>query len=86
MKKMMTNLVVINDRTVVCESEADYKETEIEDIKKIVDYGDFYRIVFYFPNLNARFICQKDLITQGSIEEFEERFSDKIIRKPLKRK
>ena len=86
LEKMMTNLVVINDRTVVCESEADYKETEIEDIKKIVDYGDFYRIVFYFPNLNARFICQKDLITQGSIEEFEERFSDKIIRKPLKRK
>lgn len=86
LEKMMTNLVVINDRTVVCESEADYKETEIEDIKKIIDYGDFYRIVFYFPNLNARFICQKDLITQGSIEEFEERFSDKIIRKPLKYK
>lgn len=86
LEDMMTNRVVIEEACLERESSAEYNHTEIEDIKKIIDYGEFYKIVFYFPSMNSRFICQKDLITQGSIEEFEERFSDKIIRKPLKRK
>ncbi len=48
------------------------------DVKKIIDLGDSYYIKFYFPKLII-FVCQKDLITQGTIEEFEEMFADKII-------
>lgn len=54
---------------------------KIGDIKVIEDNGDHYRILFKSGKTSSYFICQKDLITQGSIEEFEEKFSDKIVRK-----
>ena len=61
-----------------------YKENEkfgeILNVKQVTDYGDFYDIVFYSPRWRSC-ICQKDLIVQGTIEEFEEKFKDKIIRK-----
>ena len=57
----------------------------INDIKKIVDYGDWYKIYFYFPHKSNAFICQKDLITQGTIEEFEEMFAGYIVKKQLKK-
>ena len=57
----------------------------INDIKKIVDYGDWYKIYFYFPHKSNAFICQKDLIMQGTIEEFEEMFAGYIVKKQLKK-
>lgn len=51
---------------------------EIENIKAVMDYGDFYKIV---RSLKANCIIQKDLIVEGTIEEFEELFHDKIVRK-----
>lgn len=53
----------------------------LDDIKEILDYGDFYDIIFYFPNKVLNCICQKDLIIEGTIEEFEKLFEDKIVRK-----
>ena len=53
----------------------------LDDIKKVVDMGDFYKIYFYFPHKSNLFVCQKDLIIKGTIEEFEELFSAKIMRK-----
>lgn len=50
------------------------------DIKKVVDFGDGYDIVFYFPKRNNSYILQKNLIVQGSIEKFEEIFNEKLIR------
>ncbi|MBR2377787.1 MAG: hypothetical protein IKA85_08490 [Clostridia bacterium] len=58
-----------------------YKQYMVDDIKNVIDYGDFYAIVFYFPNLDKRFICLKDLIVEGTLEEFEQLFEDKIVRK-----
>lgn len=50
----------------------------LSDVKKVVDMGDWYKIYFYFPHKSNIFICQKDLITQGTIEEFELLFQGKI--------
>ena len=61
--------------------ELSYKCKSIQDIKEIRDMGNFYAIIFYFPNMDRRFICQKDLLVEGTIEEFEELFKDKIVRK-----
>lgn len=47
------------------------------EIKSIIDYGDYYEM--NFKNLSS-FVCQKDLITKGTIEEFEEMFSYYILR------
>ena len=35
----------------------------------------------YFPSQWSNCICQKDLIIEGTIEEFEKLFEDKIVRK-----
>lgn len=69
------------DSSVLCSSGVSYYETrKLDDVKKVVDYGEWYRIFFYFPYRSMRFVCQKDLIIEGTIEEFEELFADKMVR------
>ena len=51
--------------------------------KKVVDMGDWYKIYFYFPHKSNIFLCQKDLIVQGTIEEFENIMYGKIVPKGL---
>ena len=41
----------------------------------------YYKIFFIFPYKSQRFVCQKDLLVQGTIEEFEAVFEGKIVRK-----
>lgn len=53
----------------------------LSQIKRIDDCGDYYKFWFEFPHQSPYFLCQKDLIVQGSNEEFEEMFADKIVRK-----
>lgn len=50
----------------------------IEHIKQIVDKGEYYKLKFYFPYKSGRFICQKSLITKGTIHDFEMTFANKI--------
>ena len=66
-----------------------YIEAEWEDfsmgksmssVKKLIDYGGCYHIVFYFPKEKDIF-CQKNLITKGTIDAFERLFEGKIVRK-----
>lgn len=57
------------------------KYSNVEHIKNIVDGGEFYYFYFYYPHKIIGCICQKDLITKGTIEEFEELFEGKIVRK-----
>lgn len=77
---IMPNRIIIQDEIIISEGENFHTEKEIEEIKKIVDLGDFYRIYFFFPNYDFAFICQKNLITKGSIELFELKFKDLIER------
>ena len=53
---------------------------KVKNIKKIEDYGDWYYIRFKF-DITASVVCQKNLIVEGTIEDFEKLFADKIIRK-----
>ena len=53
----------------------------ISKVKKVVDCGDWYFIVFKFLEFSNALACQKDLITKGTIEEFEALFEGKIVRK-----
>ena len=54
-----------------------YAESSITDIVKVLDKGEWYLI--YVKSKDGRFICQKDLLTNGTLEEFEKFFKDKII-------
>lgn len=51
----------------------------IREVRKVVDMGEWYQI--YVQNRNGRFACQKSLISQGSIEEFEKIFADKLVKR-----
>lgn len=75
------NSIIIGDDNMISSGEGFSKDRNLEDIKRIDDYGDHYRIVFSFPYQTPLFLCQKDLIVEGTIEEFEERFSDLIVGK-----
>lgn len=50
------------------------------DVKQVIDMGNWYYISFYFPHKTIFFTCQKDLISQGTIEEFETLFEDTLVR------
>ncbi len=87
-KKYWNNLcpteISINDEIVIINGDEFYQERDISNLKSIIDYGDSYRMQFLFPHKAFSCLCQKDLIVEGTIEEFEERFSEFIVRKTKK--
>ncbi len=78
--KMLPSKIYIRDECIVSVSK-DYTDTKsTTDIKEIRDYGDFYVVLFPFGKLSHHFICQKSLITKGSVDDFEKTFEDVIIK------
>lgn len=71
----------LRDEIVVKKSETTESFHEISSIKAVYDYGDWYYLKFYASDRDLYFVCQKDLLVEGTIEEFEAMFADKIIRK-----
>jgi hypothetical protein len=63
--------------------------TPITQTKTLSDIilGTEYTITPYTININkdekCKFICQKDLLTEGTLEEFESLFEGKIIKKKI---
>ena len=60
------------------------KTIKVSKIKRIEDWGNFYSIVCHFPR-EGHYILQKQLIVEGTIEEFETFFEDFIVRKTVKK-
>ena len=76
--------ITIDDLSIVCEYEKIHFVKMVADVTKVIDMGDWYQIVFTFNTGSSPvgfFICQKNLITAGTIEEFETLFEGKIVRK-----
>lgn len=57
-----------------------YRKHSITDVKKVIETEDFYYLMFFSP-FELNFICQKDLLIEGTIEEFELLFDGLIIKK-----
>ena len=51
----------------------------LKKVKKILDAQNCYYIIY--ADINNSIVCQKDLLVEGTIEEFEELFAGKIRRK-----
>ena len=63
----------------------DYKRMNyLSDVLEVTDMGTWYKISLNLK-YNSFFACQKDLIVEGTIEEFEELFADKLVRKETKK-
>ena len=74
-------LIDTDERTIVSQTKGMNETFKILDnTTKVEDHGDYY--AFYFGNRvsGLGFIAQKDLITQGTIEEFEEIFEEVLVR------
>lgn len=80
-ERVCPNIIVIENNVITSSGEHFFQERNVEDIKRIDDFGNYYRILFLFPHQSPLFLCQKDLLADGTIEEFEERFADLIVRK-----
>ena len=80
-KALTPKKIVIDGKHIVCVADK-YTETKhITSVKRVRDFGTFYEMVFSFGKISEKFICQKDLLTKGSLGEFEKLFKGKIYRK-----
>lgn len=74
--------IIISDETIelYCDDYF-YEKKQLYDVKKIIDFGDYYWFKFCFPCWAKEYVCQKDLLTVGTIEDFEKFFEGQIVRK-----
>ncbi len=79
-KKTLPKRMRIYDDVMVSTSERASDCQNLNDVKEVRDYGEFYSILFP-QGKSVMFVCQKDLLTQGTLEEFEALFEGKIVRK-----
>ncbi len=71
----------LEDRTIVSEIAGSRESFRmIDDVIAVKDHGEFYTFKFNSRRNHYDFIVQKDLITQGTIEEFEEIFEEVLVR------
>lgn len=83
--KIDTKIVITSDTILMDYSTNFYanKKTltrKISNIKKIIDFGICYCIIFKHGDITNSWICEKSLITKGSISNFEELFCKQIIK------
>lgn len=57
-----------------------WRRRNLSKVKKILNCGEVYYIVFKFGGITNAWICQKDNIINGTIKDFETLFQSKIIR------
>lgn len=57
------------------------KKESLSNVKRVLDFGEWYEIFFRFGDISNAVICQKSLICVGTVEDFETLFEGKIVRK-----
>lgn len=72
--------IIINEGVVTSVSDKTIVSKNITQVKEVYDYGSFYYLVLPKIYIDAVFVCQKDLLSNGTLDEFELLFKDKIVR------
>lgn len=80
-KKMITKKIIIRDDLITAITDTQPLTKNVSDVKQVKEYRDFYAITFRFGNLSNTFICQKDLLVKGTLDEFDELFIEKLVLK-----
>jgi hypothetical protein len=67
----------------VTTSVTSYSKTlkSVSNLKKVIDVGGCYYLIFKFRDIRNSWICEKSLITKGTLQEFERLFKGEIVRK-----
>ena len=80
---IMPSKIVIDEKqdVIISKSSKFHIEQTVSNVTKVADMGDWYHIYFNDKvDRLGRFVCQKDLICKGTIEDFENIFADTIER------
>jgi len=75
---IMPQSITISQECLVCVTEKAVIKRRYEDVKEVQDCKTYYEIVFRFGKLSPHFVCQKNLLSKGDIEEFNQLFGDKL--------
>ena len=75
------NRIEIDGETIYVETKIEKTVCSLSKVKKVIDRGDVYEVIWHLPRWYPFCICQKDLLCQGTIEEFEDMFKDKIVQR-----
>lgn len=73
--------ITIDEKNIELDGVGDniYRIRSVTDVKKIIETDDCYYFKFYFP-YDLNFICQKDLLIEGKIEEFKGLFEGEFVK------
>lgn len=73
------NQIIIDDYSMEAKSSNYELSINLSCVKSVIDMGAWYNFEFDYK-INNFFVCQKDLLVEGSIKEFEKLFEDKLKR------
>ena len=71
--------VDLEENMIVHQCETQERFHDLSSVKKVEDYEDWYYFYFYFSDRDWYFVCQKNLLTQGNLDEFEALFDGKLV-------
>ena len=74
-------LIRIEDSFITRSGYGGVQKKALSKVKKVIDVGDWYYIIFRLGDISTSFVCQKDLLREGTLEAFEALFEGKIVRK-----
>lgn len=72
--------ICIDGETIKASFKYNTVTLDINKVKTVYDRGDFYEIVPQNSFLFSVFVCQKDLLTEGNLEDFEALFDIKKLK------
>lgn len=79
-KPMLPGKITIDNEYIEYESKQATVYRNTSDVKVVRDYGDFYDVISHFGKGSDFFVCQKTLLSCGTLEDFEKLFDGKIVR------
>ena len=71
----------INEQVIVWKSDKMETIKDFDEVKYITDAQDCYVFKFCYVARDMRFVCEKNLLCQGTIQEFEKVFEDRLRKK-----
>ena len=77
---MLPKRIYTRDNHIVCVADKYTDSKLISDVTKVLDHGEFYELCFPFGKISEKFICQKSLLSKGSLVAFERLFKGKIVK------
>ena len=78
-EKRLPTAITIDGEAISLKSESDDVSKELSQVKRVLNKEKWYEFEFCSPHKNIYFVCQKNLLVEGTLEEFEKLFQEKMI-------